>query len=170
MYSITFNWNQPDPKDPQAQAGMRPVLSVTSLLEVASCFPAGLSSGAQGEDGASIVDNSLSYQLSYLELLPNAPEQGSKEPSERTVMAVFTVTSSPSAMIDSMQQYQQVSSTICRWELKTGLHDKVARCFDLLSVKKKTSNAIPPRVGGVHWFDNLPADILSESRPPSTTC
>lgn len=132
----------------QPQPGMRPVLTVTVLLEVASCFPAGLSSGVHGEDGASNVDSSLSYQLSYLELLPHAPEQGSKDPSERTVMAVFTVTPSPSAMIDSMQQYQQISSTICRWELKTGLQDKVAHCFDLLSVKKKTCSAIPSRVSG----------------------
>lgn len=128
---------------------MPPVLAVTFLLEKASFFPTGLSSGNQGEDGASNVDNSLSYQLSYLELLPHAPEQGSKEPSERTVMAVFTVTPSPSAMMDSMQQYQQISSTICRWELKTGLQDKVAHCFDLLSAKKKTCSAIPSRVSGL---------------------
>lgn len=151
LYRISFNWNQPDPKDLQAKAVMQPSLSVTSLLEEASCFPAGLSSGNQGEDGNSNLDNSLSYQLSYLELLPHAPEQGSKEPSERTVMAVFTATPSPpaAAMMDLMQQYQQVSSTICRWQLKTGLQDKVATCFDQLSVKKKASNAIPPRVSSV---------------------
>jgi Mediator complex subunit 16 len=150
MYKINFNWNQPEPKDQQAQAGAQPSLTVTSLLEEASCFPADLSTGNQGEDGASSLDSSLSYQLSYLELLPHAPEQGSKEPSERTVMAVFTVTPSPAAMIDSIQQYQQVSSTICRWELKTGLPDKVAPCFDLLSVKKKAANAIATRVSGVY--------------------
>jgi hypothetical protein len=125
-------------------------MTVTSLLEEASCLPADLSTGNQGEDSASNVDSNLSYQLSYLELLPHAPEQGSKEPSERTVMAVFTVTPSPAAMMDPMQQYQQVSSTICRWELKTGLQDKVAACFDLLSVKKKVANAIPSWVSGVY--------------------
>ncbi|TID21520.1 mediator of rna polymerase ii transcription subunit 16 [Venturia nashicola] len=147
LYNINFHWNLPDNKDPQAQPLyiMRPVIAVTSLLEIASCFPAGLSSGAQGEDGASSVDHSLSYQLSYLELIPYAPEHGSKEPSERTVMAVFTVTPSSSEMIDSMQQYGQLSSTICRWELKTGLQDKVAHCFDLLSVKKKACSAIHSR-------------------------
>jgi hypothetical protein len=82
-----------------------------------------------------------------LELLPHAPEQGSKQPSERTVMAVFTITpSSAAVMMDPMHQYQQVSSIICRWELKTGLQDKLAPSFDQLAVKKKPASAIPPRV------------------------
>jgi hypothetical protein len=149
LYKINFNWNQPDSKDQQAQAAAQPSMGVVSLLEEGLCFPVDLSTGHQGEDGASNVDNSLSYQLSYLELLPHAPEQGSKKPSERTVMAVFTVTPSPAAMMDPMQQYQQVSSTICRWELKTGLPDKLAACFDLLSVKKKAANAVPARVSSV---------------------
>ncbi|QDS74407.1 hypothetical protein FKW77_005772 [Venturia effusa] len=145
VYKVSFNWNLPDPKDPQAQPVMRPVLTVTSLFEEVSCFPSSLYPGIQGEDGASNPDNSLSYQLSYLELLPRAPEQSSKTPGEQVVMAVFTVTPAPSAMMDSMQQYQQISSVICRWELSTGLTDRVAQCFDLLSVKKKTCNAISPQ-------------------------
>jgi len=170
LYKIGFSWNQPDPKDQQSQPGVPPQLTVTSLLEEASCFPVDLSTGHQGEDGASNVDSSLSYQLSYLELLPQAPEQGSKEPSERTVMAIFTVTPSPAAMLDPMQQYQQVSSTICRWELKTGLADKLASSFDLLSVKKKVANAVPSRVSDMCYYVASYVDTMTAPRPPSKTC
>jgi hypothetical protein len=149
LYKINFNWNLPDGKDQQAQAGAQPSMSVISLLEEASCSPADLSTGNQGDDSSSHLDSSSSYQLSYLELLPHAPEQGSKEPSERTVMAIFSITPSPAPMMDPMQRYQQVSSTVCRWELKAGLQDKVADCFDLLSVKKKGASAVPSRVSVV---------------------
>lgn len=148
LYKINFNWNQPDTKDgKQSQAGPQPSLTVTSLLEEGACFPADLSTGDHGGDGASNIDSSLSYQLSYLELLPQAPEQGVKVPSERTVIAVFTITPPPAAvMMDPMSQYQHVSSIVCRWELTTGLQDKLSSSFDQLAVKKKSAATITPRV------------------------
>ena len=44
-------------------------------------------------------------------------------------------------------QWGQASSVIARWEVQSGLQDKISGCFDQLSNKKKGTNGVAARVG-----------------------
>lgn len=148
MYQIRINWNQAVKQENgnKDQGSPSPSLDVRALLQENVFAPVNLP--INGDDTTNgdmgIV---FTYQLTRLIFVPLAPEQGTRESTERTIIAVFAVIPSPSAaLLDTTHQYQQTSSIVCRWELQKDVADKLSPCFDLLSVKKKATVGIQPRV------------------------
>jgi hypothetical protein len=88
----------------------------------------------------------MSYQLTHLELVPLAPKEGTRDPTQAMVMATFAILPTPGVLLDTSHQYQQASSIICRWQLHKGLQDKLSPCFEQLGVKKKPTIPGAPRV------------------------
>ena len=88
------------------------------------------------------------FNLSKLLFVPPAPEQGMKEQSVHTVLGVFAVVPPrvEGMILEAGVQWGQAGSVVARWEVQTGLVDKLSPCFDQLSVKKKGSSGVAPRV------------------------
>jgi mediator of RNA polymerase II transcription subunit 16 len=165
LFRIKVNWNLPvDQKDGQLgqQATSPPSLDVSALLEENNCCPTSIFAVDQDNPSNPALDNQNSYQLTYLELLPNAPEYGKDiAQGQASIMAIFTILP-PRVMLDSSDpsgvmlntstshQYQQATSIISRWQLRKGVQDKLPSCFEQLSVKKMSTTAITPRVCPIH--------------------
>jgi mediator of RNA polymerase II transcription subunit 16 len=145
LFRININWNQPatEQKDvTQGQPSASPSLDVSALLEEGACYP----SSVHESTSTSNLEGSVPYQLSNLELIPVAPREGTREPTQAMIMATFTIMPSPGVLIEPSNQYQQASSIIARWSLRKGLQDKLAPCFEQLSAKKKSGGSATPRV------------------------
>jgi hypothetical protein len=112
------------------------------LLEEGVCCPTSMYENSS----ASSLDSSMSYRLTHLELVPLAPKEGTRDPTQAMVMATFAILPAPGVLIDMSHQYQQASSIICQWQLQKGLQDKLLPCFEQLNVKKKPIMSATPRV------------------------
>jgi hypothetical protein len=151
-----INWNMP-PKtesEQQNQAAIpNPSLDVKALLEENSFCPANLPNHGQDDGSNGHIDATYSFQLTKLLFVPLAPDQGTREPTQRTIVAVFTVVPPHSPLLmDTSHQWQQATSILCRWEVQRDLSDKLSPCFDQLTVKKKSAGGVPPRVRGCEAF------------------
>jgi hypothetical protein len=159
IYQIRINWNLPpkpeNEQQAQAQAQAQtanpnPTLEIRSLIEEDSFSP--LTLPTQDQEPSTTATNGThpeyAFNLSKLLFVPPAPEQGMKEGSVHTVVGVFNVIPprQEGMMLEASQQWGQASSVLARWEVQGGLADKLSPCFDQLSVKKKGTSGVAPRV------------------------
>ena len=132
---------------PQANPNPNPSLEVKALLREDICLPSASNSAENDGSTAGNMDSLISAQLTHLEIIPPAPEQGTREQTYPTIMATFaTIPSSSAVMMDATNQYPNVSSIICRWIIKPGPQNKLSACFDQLNKRKKSTSAIGTRV------------------------
>lgn len=148
VYKILINWNMP--KDPReaAQANPSPAIQIQAQHWKHAFLPSESHSTDLETSAAGSMDGMTSAQLTHLEFIAPAPEQGSREQTYPTVMATFATTpSSPSVIMDTTNQYTGISTVVCRWLVKPGQQNKLSPCFDQLNLNKRKQNtsAIAPR-------------------------
>jgi hypothetical protein len=150
IYQLKINWNMPAKTDNEQQnqaATPNPSLDVKALLEENEFFPSHLPNHGQEDTTNGHLDSSYSFTLTELLFVPVAPNQGTKELTQTTILGVYAVIPPANHLLmDTSHQWQQATSIACRWEVQRNLSDKLSSCFDQLSVKKKATNGVQPRV------------------------
>lgn len=91
------------------------------------------------DDSVPDVEQSPTFGLTQLSMIPAAPDDRTHNPTFLTIAATFAVTqaSSGSPIVSTLIQ----SSVICRWQIRDGQQNTLSPCFDSLSVKKKAVSA-----------------------------
>ncbi|KIW06622.1 hypothetical protein, variant [Verruconis gallopava] len=156
LYQLRINWNMPPKQENDSQnltALPNPVLDVRSLLEEHFMSPQNLPNHSQDDTLATTngnnVDSMYEFHLAKLLFVPPAPDQGTKEPTLQTILAVFTIVppSHEGMMVDPSQRWGLASTIISRWEVQRDVGDNLSTCFDQLSVKKKAAAGVPLKHG-----------------------
>lgn len=139
---------KPDTEQQNAAATPNPTLGVRALIEEDAFCPNMLPSTGQDDSEANgHLDPSYAFNLSKLLFMPPAPEQGTKDATVHTIVGVFATVPPPAGMMmDVGLQWAQAGSVVGTWEVQTGLADRLSSCFDQLSVKKKGTSGVAPRV------------------------
>ncbi|KAI9775375.1 MAG: mediator complex subunit [Candelina submexicana] len=131
-------------KVPPNQLILAPTLLVRNIKSEDKCFPRPL----YDNDNPLAITSSVSptnNPLSHLEFIPPAPETRNSEPTFPTILAIF---SNLSNAVESSHVYQDSSSIVVRWELRSASRD-LHSSFDQLISKKPADNTrftTPPSI------------------------
>ncbi len=137
VYRIHIRWNLPQnpEKIPPNQLILTPTLVVRNIQSESQCSPRPLvDDGIPSSNAGSVPPNN--DPLSHLEFIPTAPETRNSESTFPTILAIFSRVSSA---LESPHLYQESSSVVARWELRSmprNLHPS----FDQLISKKTVDN------------------------------
>ena len=156
LFRIKIDWALSNPKKLPAPSIVAPSASihVSCIDNPGVCEPSGKPFDDTDATAKFGQRDPTIAELSHLEVLPLAPEQGTAEATPLTVVAIFACSQSQSNALEQAP-FQESFSVLCSWELKgphqVGLHPS----FEPLTSKNKTGGAGSKKVSTPkHYFLN----------------
>lgn len=142
LYRVTIKWNLPQTSN---DAPPSATMTTSCLLKEDDCLPSRTSSSGGDTFATDLRD--VPSQLTHLEFVPAAPEQGGGGPTPPTVIAAFaSVSSNPTISLGTAHPQPTPTGIISRWELHQQTHGVLHGSFDQLTLKKKSTSAVGNRV------------------------